>query len=78
MKTIIIDEYEAKPVMKHPTGNYMLAFETPDGETYVFPMSEEHADQYHEALGDVLGKARGPKIHMPTGSDVSAAARTRR
>lgn len=75
MKSIIIDDYEAKPPSSHPANPdlLMLAFEVPDSaETYIFPMSVENATQYHERLGLEIRKATAPKIHMPTGADIAA------
>lgn len=72
MKSVIIDDYEAKPPEVHPARPevLMLGFYVPDSyETYVFPMSRDHAEKYYEALGQALNK---PKIHMPSQGDINA------
>lgn len=81
MKSIIIDDYEAKPPQAHPAQPdvIMLAFAVPNSdETYVFAMSVENATQYHERLGVEIRKATAPTIFTPTGADIANATRTRR
>lgn len=73
MKSIVIDEYEAKRPEVHPAqpNMLMLGFVVEDSnEVYVFPMERQHAEEYYQALGEALQR---PKVHMPTPGDIRAA-----
>jgi cytochrome b involved in lipid metabolism len=78
MKSISFDDYEARPPVRHPANDQLiiLAFISDDTEMYVFPMNEEQAEAYYEALGEALGKNK-PRIYQPTAQEVKHASRTR-
>lgn len=63
MVTLFFDDYEVKPLVKHPqTGDIIQTFELAGLDVKLhFPMQEEQAKLYYEMMGETLGLRGGFK-----------------